>query len=117
MAWPPPVSSKPFSRAARMMAPKSTPATERAEPRPNAVFESGDECRLVVPFLQPSCDDADHAHVPALAGDQHERRIRLLQRQRFSLFQNARFDGLAFAVVPVEFIGQAVRFYRIVGGK
>ncbi len=78
------------------------PATERAEPRPSAAFETGDEGRLGEAVLEPSRDDADDAGVPAFLRRKQERSVGLMLGKRDRLIEDHLLDRLAFAIVGFE---------------
>ena len=84
-----------------------------------AIGVEGDgESRTPRPLLQPRRDQPDDAGMPVVAGgDQHRRSGpggKLDHRLGLRLFQHDGFHRLAFLVQPVEFLGNAHRFVRIV---
>ena len=68
MAWPPPASSRPSSKAAWTARPRLTPGCERPEPLPMSAARSRPITTTgrAVALAQPAGDDADHARMPAL---------------------------------------------------
>jgi hypothetical protein len=73
IACPPPATSRPASRAAIIAAPRSTPAMERPEPFPLPASSASSAITmrgLSGLFLDPPGNNADHARMPALTGQE-----------------------------------------------
>ena len=114
MAWPPPFTITPASRAARTALPRSTPAIERPEPLAKPVFGllGENKARQLEAFLEPRRGQPDDAGMPALAGHHDHRTALLLAQRGFGLdhgcIDDAHFDRLALAVEVLEFLGQLI---------
>ena len=68
-------------------------------------------------ILQTARNNADHARVPAFAGNENERRIGLRFAHGDCFFQDHLLDRLAFSVVRIEIEREVVRGLRATRGQ
>ena len=118
MAWPPPAMSRPLSLAASTAAPRSTPLIERPEPLPmpssSSAMTIAGRPKLL---LEPAGDDADHARMPAAAGDDDHGALACACGAARRLLADQHLDRAALLVEPVELGGDGARFLGILGGQ
>ena len=66
-------------------------------------------------FLNPACDNANDAGVPAFARQQRHRAVVLPGQHSLGLFLHHRFNRASFFVQPIELKRNLLRLRRVLG--